>query len=428
MRWAPAILVVVLCAPLVAPTAAAWFWDCAGDPTKPECAKDPQTDVNQILAFARGGHRSLGFAYDGAAVHDYESCLAIDVTPRNNKGQVVVAGLFNPDTAVDIRFEDFWLKDKQDPLVRDAPIFGSNVGGYPLPELDAFAAGWGNATFEVDFEEYPDVVNGPPFDEEDEWNWTAMFFLTKNGIRNNATKAMTRINGAPFDPARPRDVRLEADDWEAHLVLRNHTSNGQPWRLPFNFGGPAVSTVRDDQFQAAHVLPNYLYGGEALVRIEVTAPTLLQTNLRFELYSPSDKSLGNWTLGGIPTATDVRTFTVPLDELLEYRFRVSGTLALASYRISGTMVGPEEATLYFWWEDFTFGHRAVREGDQCRGLVHGDLQEPAPLTIQTPDPRPLALRLVILGVAATILMGLYITKLVMDSVSTSTFLRTFRKS
>jgi hypothetical protein len=433
----PLVLVGAFLAPMASAAEA-----CSVNPFKVHCDSSSPAPTNErqlVYGEAASGHRSLGWSLDGSSVVPYNACFFAQLPVGGGLGQVVAAGLFNPLTAVDIRFEDFWAPpgEGHGGIALDTGLFQRPDPRWPLPPTHAQIAMWGNATFEVDFENYADPVNAPPppADPRDEFqqeaNWTAHFFLTQQGFRDNATKAIHSKNGGPYSPDRPADVRREKD-WEAHLILRNHTmQGGQPYRTRYMLG-PGEIPPRAQNYRASYLIFNRAYGGTAqltfrLAGVRGVLPTVPDSRLTFEVFTPTERSLGNWTLGGTPTGTDSKVAKFPLDELMEYRVAVRGDLTLANYTITVEQTGPPEITLDFWWEDLVFGKDAARLSDDCRARVHGDLPVPPSLNVRVAQPKGLDLRLVALGIGASLVMGMFTVKLILDAVSLRLFLRGFRR-
>lgn len=348
-----------------------------------------------------------------------------------NFGRTTVAALLYGGVRTVINFEEMnGASDWHNGGVRfNFDAFGDRTNGpLPLPQLPVHMASWGNATFEVAGNEIADPVSGVPpnYDpNEDQLNWTADFYLVKSGIRDNATKAMHDLAGGIYDPSDPRDAKVERGDYEAHLFL--YSREGTPKATPRTFRGPQP-VIAERPYSTEFSFQNTWYPGKVTLvyRVTTPGPTLQTTDLTFRVLDADLNVLSRTTLGGVAGASDSKTVTVSLDHPLQYRILVAGNATGATFEIAATFSG-EASLFWFWWEDVVAGKAAASQYSKCAYDLLGDTFRPLPIVIDTPKAPTLALIYVILGVAGASLYGLFLTKLVMDQVSTGDFKRRFRK-
>lgn len=406
-------------------------------------APQPIPDTYLLFAGTGSSHFSSGWAYNGTGARAFPACLYSHLNDRTQAGQTLLHGWLDERSKLEVNFELFNISKRERTggpesspnEERGKILVGTKLDGKLgtdgpyFPPTEARLAASGEAILYINGDTYP--LASPEGSASAE-TWQALFFLAANGFRDNATKAILAEDGVRFfDPARPEDARREPGDLEAHLVLRQTKAAdaaGVAFSSPDEDGAGNVRL--NNEYARDYAFNNSAYGGSAqfVVSLQTSAPSMAATQLTFKFFSPNGARVANVTMGGGDQTSERREVTFSLAEFGVYRIEVRGKMLLSRYEISGTLNPPPGQLFTFWWEDPLESLAATDLYDTCVRDQGSDSHiVPIPVEVSTGRPPGINLKLVVVGVAGALLVGLYLVKLAMDAAASSAFRRTARK-
>lgn len=339
------------------------------------------------------GHMTLGG--DGSTELPLHACAFVMLHPGTPNGRVMVRGLYNNASTVDVFVEQFKLPDGKRGYSRDAV---ADVDGH---ETMADLALRGNASLRVNTDKYLD-----PSTDNDTLAGSAA--LLAAGVRDDLTGARL---AAPF----------EDDDHELHIELTSLPGN-PPTQAQYTFtsGGVLPPT---EAYGTAFAFENTKFGGRAAIQVSADANAPDGMNeLRFVLMSPSGRVVSEASVAPALLAPDSATLEAPLDEFGPYMLLVSGKVALAGYSAQVTLEPPPDFRVHLWWENVTFGAQAYQDYTACAQDVGSPNEVIAVESITArPEPPQMNLKWVFAGVGAGVAVVVLGVKLVSDQISLSAF-------
>ncbi len=374
------------------------------------------------------GRAASGPAYDGSDQFEFIGCAYAKLSPELDLGRIRVLGLIDFTTPIIVDMTQFDPDSPAERIDFDVPFSGP-LGRDALhyPDFTSDVAGFGRATMRIGGDYYDD-----PYGPIGEYNYTAAFWHTDRGLRNETGAVHTR-DGTAYDAGSTAGTTVEGDH-EFHLHIESlpglsPTPVTQVITMP-NSGAEGVAGrfLPDPEHEAAFDFPNLRYQGQGTLRVTMTAQAPEgQNELVVRLRSPGGVVLFEDVLDASLASDGTLTTDFALDRFGNYQVEVMGPVALSSYTIEVTQTPERPMHLNFWFEDVVFGLDAQRELGACSRAVSEADGSLAAAEVGRRDPPALLMVLVVLGVIGSIAIFLTGVKLVGHAVSTAAFRQAYKK-
>lgn len=174
--------------------------------------------ASDALLLPRG---SMAYDGQGARWTDGWANLSLDAARDEGRVDAVVVDVTRRH---DVRFESFagTADHQQGGVARDVRLHGATGNGSTdLPEVHAYAAAWGTASYRVDGQRQTDPTS--PGDD-----FRAAAYVLLGQLRERGTAKILNANGdGVYDPARPTDGQVGAAGATVRIELR--TATGALW-------------------------------------------------------------------------------------------------------------------------------------------------------------------------------------------------------
>lgn len=389
-----------------------------------------------VLYFIATGKESashFGFSpsYDGNGLLPFAGCGFVQARPGTENGTVEVLGLLDGTNLVHVYFDNFSAPndalEAQGGIAVNLTLDGSlGRSGPSHPQVFARAAAWGKAFVQIDTNNFTDAL---PFDPEAEAKeFDAYFLLSRDGFRDNATKAVQTKSGRPYDPADNADARTHRDDWEMHMRFE---APGSGRRITNTYQSPGGTLLYEEQHHAEYrVSSREAYTGEAELAFTASTSALgaaAPTELRFRVVAPGLQTLANFTLRPDVGQDATETVAFPLSQYGDYEIEVEGRAAAASYEITASLTGPSELDFNFWWDEVSFEKPALEDIRGCNERLLSSGLAPIVGGVGRGKGPGLSVELLLVTAGVTILGVLFAVKLVSDAVVTATMKSLFQR-
>lgn len=323
------------------------------------------------------GHFTLGSDTTGADQEPFTGCSWAKLRPDNNKGRVQVLGTWYERPLI-IDVSDFpEANQTPDSIAPDeaVPADASGLGQIWPATMTVSSL----ATIDVGNVPVMDPVSGAP-------NFTATWFVTPKGFRDDASGAIRDAAGQPFDVGDEPAGQTGAP--EVHMRL---TSSGSP-QGPANWetaapGDAFTYLSPEDGYVAMYPVVNERLSGTA--RLHAQASSMMPPGfnaLQFTVYAPDGTFVDAFSLTPDATQSPSNDIEFPLDQWGAYYVVVEGKVNLARYEITVEQQTPESFAMDFWWDGVQPGY----DGLQARQACNEELDGPVMAAYVAPRPDPTA--------------------------------------
>ena len=377
----------------------------------------------------QSGHFGFSPAYDGQGLLPIRGCGFAQLRPATETGVVTAAVLLDETNVVRISMSELAAPDSSEAAQGGVAVnttLDGRIGrdGPSHPAVFARAAAWGKGTVDIDGNNFTN-------DDDEAQTFDGYFFLTRNGFRDNATKAVQTQSGSVYNPAQNDDAKPDADDWEMHMRFEEPSpakATTQTYASPSE--APDGTIVYEEAHEARFKFDGREYfGGKADITITASSsapPVGPGTDLRFQVISPGLQTLVNVTLKPSANQPGSHKVTLPITQYGDFEIRVNGRATATKYQVQVALTPPAKVDLNLWWDEIFFEKPAFNYMGDCESVLQTNLM-PIPSGVGRGKGPGFNVELIAVSVAVSVVGVLFVVKLISDAVVTASFKSVFKR-
>jgi hypothetical protein len=369
---------------------------------------------------ASGRVNGSALAHDaggGERLLDFQGCAFTQFRPGFGRGRVAVDGLIDGVVPVKLEMSDFeagggFVESNVTVDASQHPALPE--GGRARAEIAARGVAQMHAGIVENEDGFPALGNfTDPVTGSQELS--AAVFVARDGSRGEG--------GAP-------QPEVQRDDDEIHVVVAT-PPGAEPQSQAMWFGPPAFtadgSAFPEGEHAASYRFLNTRYGGVAALTVTASARAPPgQNEVTVTVYSPDGFEAANATVAPSILGPSTVELEVPLDQLGDYTVLARGRLLMGNYRIDVELQPAAGFRFDFFWEEFHRGEEARNANSQCLKELGLRAQVVSGSVRRNPPPM-FPMELVVMGVVAAVVTGLFLVKLGYETLSSAEFKRSFKK-
>lgn len=394
------------------------------------CAAGPfgEEPTEPLLAFAgpQSGFVTVGSPAEAASTRPLVAGVGLNLSADDDAGDLLVYGSTDAGRrfAVSADAWDASAPHRQGGVATDVELHGATGREGPsLPRVVASYAAWSSeAVVFVEDLIYPNPAG-------DGIHWDLEVLVLERGVHDvGADGRIPTADRGFYDPAQPREA-TGTHRGEVVVVLSSGVAlNGSAALAPVVLPAGEDVPLTDPSYRAEHSFANPAWGATGVFEIEIAsdAGSLAATDLTFSVVAPSGLVVNETRVVDVQDASVSVALRAPVDQLGVYSILVEGQAAAVRYRVTTTFESEGPLSIVLWWDDVSTGgdaHQRLKDWERLLAKQQqsndGVSREPGhvvPNRVDSSQPPQLDLFLIGITVAATLLAGLVVVKLVVEHV------------